>query len=191
MHFKSDNYYEQTFSSLALHGEKAPEKIFENCVFEKCQLVDCSFEKSKFLDCRFQECVISAVDLHNCRITEPSFKQCKIMGIDWTKIDLLREPIFEKCQLSMSNFRMLKLSKVRMTDCEVREVDFGETEMKEAVLTGSNFETSRFFKTALTNADFRKARNYEIDITTCKITGAKFSYPEVVSLLKGLEIIIE
>lgn len=40
-------------------------------------------------------------------------------------------------------------------------------------------------------ADFRGARGYAIDIKNNNLEGAKFSYPEVVSLLSSIDIIID
>jgi uncharacterized protein YjbI with pentapeptide repeats len=42
---------------------------------------------------------------------------------------------------------------------------------------------SKFQNTNLANADLRTAKNYYIDPTHNKLKGARFSYPEVLSLL--------
>jgi fluoroquinolone resistance protein len=191
MSFSEENYYEQTFVKLSLNGEVLRAKTFEECVFEDCRFLNCSFEKSRFLNCRFNGCVISAVNVLNCRFIQPVFRKCKVIGIDWTKTMLIREPEFYNCQIDLSNFRMLKIPKTKIINCEAKEVEFTETDFTGAVFTGTNFAESRFFKTNLSGADFRGASNYNIDITNNTIKKAKFAHPEAVSLLNNLDITIE
>jgi fluoroquinolone resistance protein len=191
MSFHDENYFQQTFIKLSLEGEVIKTKTFEECIFEDCRFLDCSFEKSRFLNCCFNGCVISVVNVLGCRFVRPIFLKCKVMGIDWTKTMLFREPEFRDSKIDFSNFRMLKMSKAKIVNCEAKETEFTETDFTEAVFTGTNFEKGRFFKTNLTRADFRGARNYNIDIINNTITKAKFSYPEAASLLLSLDISIE
>jgi fluoroquinolone resistance protein len=191
MSFNEEYYYKQTFAGISLINEAVRAKNFEECVFEDCHFLNCSFEKSRFLNCQFHGCVISAANLLSCRFVQPVFRKCKVMGIDWTKTILLREPEFYDCKIDFSNFRMLKIPKAKMISCEAMEVEFAETDFTDAVFTGTDFEKSRFFKTNLSGADFRSAKNYSIDITNNTIMKAKFSYPEAISLLNNLDITIE
>ena len=63
-------------------------------------------------------------------------------------------------------------------------------------LAGSDFgnsdlQASKFQNTNLEKANFVGAKNYYIDPTQNKLKKAKFSSPEVLSLLAGFEIEIE
>ncbi len=189
--FTEDSDYQQKFAKLSLTGEIVKGVTFEECVFEDCRFLDCSFEKSRFISCRFDGCVISAPNLLSCRFNQPVFNRCKVIGIDWTRVMYLKEPEFHGCQLNYSNYRMLKIPKTKMLNCEAKEVEFTETDFTGAVFTGTDFAKSRFFKTNLTGADLRGAKNYSIDIASNIISKAQFSYPDVVSLLNNLDIIIE
>lgn len=191
MDFESQNYYEQTFEKILLDSAVVSVKTFEDCIFKDCRFINSSFERSRFLNCHFQGCVISAVNLLDARFIRPVFRKCKVLGIDWTKTRLLQEPEFYECQLNLSNFRMIKISKAKIINCEAMEVEFTETVLAGAILTGTNFNKSRFFKTDLSGADLRGAKNYEIDITNNDIRKAKFSYPEAFALLNNLDITIE
>jgi len=188
---KEDTYYQQTFSKLSLAGEIINVKTYEECVFENCRLIDSTFDKTRFLNCRFNGCVVSAVKLIGCRVIQPVFQKSKVIGIDWTRVTLLKEPEFNTCQIDYSNFRMLKIPKTKIINCEAKECEFAETDFTGAVFTGTNFEKSKFFKTNLSGADLRGAKNYNIDIANNIIKKAKFSYPEAISLLSNLDIIIE
>ena len=85
----------------------------------------------------------------------------------------------------------MKPPRLKIINCEAKEVDFIETDLTGGVFTGTDFEGSRFFKTNLTNADFKGARNYMIDARNNTLKKTKFSLPEALSLLNGLDIIIE
>ncbi len=191
MNFDEENYYKQTFARFLLSGEAVQSKTFEECIFEDCHFLNCSFEKSRFLSCHFRGCIISVVNLTSCRFIQPVFRKCKVIGIDWTKVTLLREPEFYNCKIDFSNFRMLKMPKTKIINCEALEVEFVETDFTDSIFTGTDFEKSRFFKTNLSGTDFRGAKNYSIDITNNTIKKAKFSYPEAISLLNNLDIVIE
>jgi len=58
------------------------------------------------------------------------------------------------------------------------------------VFRGSDLEGSLFHKTGLERADFSGARAYAIDPTANRIKKAKFSYPEVLTLLAPFEIVV-
>jgi fluoroquinolone resistance protein len=103
----------------------------------------------------------------------------------------VRDIAFKDCQLNFSNFRMLKIPGVKMTGCEVKDADFTETDLSKGDFTGTDFEKTRFFKTNFSGANLKSARNYYIDIQNNTIKKAKFSYPEVLTLLNSLDIIIE
>ncbi len=78
-----------------------------------------------------------------------------------------------------------------MVKCEAKEVDFTETDLSHSDLKGTDFEKSRFFKTNLAYADFKGARNYYIDARVNTLKQTKFSLPEALSLLNGLDIILD
>jgi uncharacterized protein YjbI with pentapeptide repeats len=127
----------------------------------------------------------------NCRFIEVEFNRCKVIGIDWTKTELLREMAFKDCQLNYSSFRLMKISLITMIDCEVKDADFTEADLSKGDFKNTDFEKSRFFKTNLSGANFKGARNYAIDPLNNTLKKTRFSYPEVQTLLQGLDIIIE
>ena len=78
-----------------------------------------------------------------------------------------------------------------MQNCVAREVDFAETNFSETNLRGTDFTAARFANTNLTKADLRQAKNYSIRPDSNKIKKAKFSLPEAMLLLYGLDIELE
>ncbi len=163
-------------------------KEYEECEFVNCSFIETTFKKCRFIDCKFKNCRISALKPVDSTYIEVSFSGSKVEGVDWTKAEIVRELSFENCSLNYSNFNMLKLPKIKIVNCEAKEVTFSETDLSEANLEGTDFEKSVFFKTNLSKASLKNAKNYWIDIMVNKLTGASFSLPDAIDLLKPLKI---
>ncbi|MCR4326051.1 MAG: pentapeptide repeat-containing protein [Candidatus Roizmanbacteria bacterium] len=191
MVFNQDDYFKNTFSKLSLSRQNIREIEFEDCTFNRCSFVNSTFLQCKFIHCVFQECMLSAVLPTNCHFIDVSFVDSKVIGIDWTKAQQVQNLSFKECQINYSNFRMLKLPKTKMVDCEAKEVDFVETNLSNSELTNTDFERSIFSKTNLTKANLVGAKNYLIDARSNTIKKARFALPEALSLLDSLDIIIE
>ena len=191
MAFLKDAYYQEKITKNSLAGEHIQSVVFEECEFTYCDFPGCRFEKCRFLNCKFDECDLSNIIPVNCQFIEPEFTRCKVIGIDWTKAEKIKELNFLECLVNYSNFRLLKLTKIKMVKCEAKEIDFIETDLSQGDFRDTDFENSIFFKTNLTDADFSRATNYVIDINTSILKRTRFSLPEALSLLTNLDIIVE
>jgi fluoroquinolone resistance protein len=191
MSFPENSYYHEKFAKISLSNEHLASKLFEECEFNGCTFINCRLEKCRFLNCKFNECIISAVIPVDCRWIEPGFTKCKVMGIDWTKTLELRDPVFKESQINYSSFKLMKLPGIKLINCEAREVDFTHADLSRGDFKNTDFEGSRFFKTDLTDADLKGSKNYLIDVKNNTLKKTRFSYPEVIDLLKSLDIIIE
>ncbi len=188
---KSSIYYQKTLSDITLTKKSIKDKEFEECRFIKLHLTDCSIEKCKFINCTFEDCILSAIKPFNSTFNEVEFNNSKIIGCDWTMAAKVDSISFSNSQISYSNFRFLKLPKLKLINCIAKEADFTEADLSEGDFTATDFEGARFLKTNLTKANFKKALNYLIDIKSNTITKAQFSYPEAINLLKCLDITVE
>jgi fluoroquinolone resistance protein len=191
MLLKETAYYKEKFTALSWEKEIADSIRFEECTFSECRLIECKFEKCVFIECKFEKSTVSAINPTGSRFLNPNFILCKVMGFDWAKAAKLQELNFNECHLDYSNFSSLQLPKIRMTKCSAKEARFVESDMSDGVFTDTDFQGSTFFKSNFSRADFRRAKNYEIDIKNNTLKKARFSMPEVLSLLYGLEIEIE
>lgn len=191
MDFTKNDYYQEKFTTLSLSNEVIKEIEFEECEFNNCSFVDCKFEKCRFINCKFNDCMMSAIILTQSRFSEVNFSNCKVIGFDWSSTEYIQDINFKSCQINYSNFRMLKLRKLKMISCEAKEVDFTETDLSEGILTDTDFEKSIFLKTNLTKANFRGAKNYYIDARYNTVKKAIFSLPEALSFLSSLDIVID
>ena len=191
MDFIKSSYFQESFLNLSLSNETIKSKEFEECEFNGCSFIACKFQKCKFIECKFNDCVISAINPVDSWITDVTFSKCKVIGCDWAKASQIHGFSFMDCQINYSNFAMLKLPKIKLTNCEAKEVDFTETDLSQGSFAGTDFDKSMFSKTNLTKADFRGAVNYYIDPRNNVLKQTHFSLPEALSLLSCLDIVID
>jgi fluoroquinolone resistance protein len=191
MDLKQDSYYQEKLNKIASNNEHLKAKRFEECEFTNCSFSGCKFEECKFLNCKFNDCDLSSIGLIHSHFVEVQFLRCKVIGIDWTKAQRISELSFTGCLVNYSNFRLLKLPKIKMVKCEAKEVDFIETDLTDGDLRYTDFEKSVFFKTNLTGTDLRGATDYAIDVKTNTLKKTRVSLPEAMSLLYTLDIIID
>jgi len=78
-----------------------------------------------------------------------------------------------------------------MTDCEVLESDFMQTNLTKANFKGSRFTGTSFLDCNLTRANFENAEDYTINLLRNRTEKAIFALPEAMSLLKTFDIIIK
>ena len=184
-------HFQENFTGLELSDEVIKSVTYDECTFDSCNCIGTGFINCDFISCTFTDCTLSAVSPVGCRFDGVTFTDCKTIGIDWTKTRQFREVVFVNCQLNYSSFKLMKIPRIKMTGCEVKDADFSEAVLTKGDFRNTDFEMSRFMKTDLSGADFKDARNYAIDPRSNTLKKTRFSYPEVVSLLNSLDIIIE
>lgn len=124
------------------------------------------------------------------------FKESKIIGVNWSEASSVTgsigEPLhFSKSIINHSTFSGLNLKKITIKECTAKDVDFRDADLTGSDLRDTDFIDTIFLNTNLTEANFTGAVNYSINATANKIKKAKFSLPEAMSLLYGLNIILD
>ena len=193
-YIKDDNF-NQTYLKLNLHNEKLADVRFEECVFDKCTFHEIYFKSCKFLNCVFKVCDINMMKVTDCSFTNIRFEDSKIIAVDWTEANWSKHVIlnalnFENCIMNHSTFIGLNLTNINMINCIAKDVDFTDANLTQANCTHTDFSNSRFINTNLTKADFRNALNYAINVNQNLLKKTRFSLPEAMSLLYGLDIIL-
>lgn len=190
--FLKKEFENQTFKKASLLEADLKSKIFSRVTFEGCDLSQSNFTGSRFLECKLIGCNLSLVKMDGCRLQQVEFEHCKLVGVDFTKCDKTFLMIkFKKCLIGTSNFSDLDLRNTPFHECVIRDTYF-----KESILIGADFGKSDLAGSLFHNANLSKANligaiNYSINPLTNKLMKAKFSKPEVLSLLDHLDIIIE
>lgn len=195
--FKDLSNTKATFSNLRWTEQAVDGAHYDECVFDHCVFNGSSFTHCQFVSCRFVGCDLSNLVVTASRFRDASFESTKLLGIDWTKADAMRDPHantalrFTDCVLDLCNFFGLNLRSARFERCEAAEVTFTEADLRDALFRRTNLARARFHNSNLERADFREAMNYTIDPRANKVKGARFTLPEAVALLRGLDVIIE
>jgi uncharacterized protein YjbI with pentapeptide repeats len=192
IHFESgETYYDEDFSGEEWVQGVVTAVTFEDCTFTDCQFNETQFQRCTFRDCQFKNCDLSLIDVEYCTLQRTKFQDCKMVGINWSKIGRIQWPEFHDCNLSYNTFMELDLTRAIITGCTAKEAYFDSANLTDANCTRTDFSESRFFHTDLTRADFTTARNYFIAPHLNTLKKTKFSMPEAMALLHGLDIILD
>jgi fluoroquinolone resistance protein len=188
----------QQFKGLALPNEQFERKTFTACVFEKCSFRESVFSHCKFQDCKFLHCDLSLIVLKECSFKSTLFEDSQLIGVNWADTNLAQmkhvfaKPVdFVSCVLNHSTFMGANLKNILLTKCIARDVSFEEANLSHANCTFTDFSDSRFLHTNLTETDFTDATNYSISASINTLRKTKFSMPEAMSLLYGLDIVLK
>ncbi|PQO25575.1 hypothetical protein C5Y96_24905 [Blastopirellula marina] len=185
-------FHDVTFTGLDLSGAQLRNKEFSNCRWESChffetELVECNFE-----DCFWKSCNLSVTVLKGAGFVDCRFYGSKLLGVNWAAGTRMPFRVsFENSDLSNSSFARMRLTKIQMKRCRLREADFSHTKMPYADLSGCDLKDARFFGTDLSNANLRNAEAYCIDPTQNTLKGARFSLPEALSLLQPFQVVVD
>lgn len=163
--------------------------IYEECIFDGCDLTGADLSDSRFYGCEFIECNLCNTLFDRCRLSDVSFKNCKITGVRFDAVDALIVTIgFSSSTLDVCDFTGMNLKGISIKESRVRECFFEDADLSESVLTDSDFEKTRFFHTDMQKSDLRGSFNLDIDPTQNNVKGACFSYPGVMGLLAPFEV---
>ena len=189
-------YANQIFDEIDLQESRVEQSGFEDCEFVGCNFFGTHFARCKFVDCDFKRSNLCLIKLDQSKFCETHFRDCKITGVNWTSLDwggfTIASPIFfESCDLSFSVFDALELREFFMHSCKAHELDFSECDLEGSDFYRTDFLNARFFRTKLNNCNFVESINYYIDPIENSIDGARFSSPEVLSLLSPFNIKID
>lgn len=189
-------YHDQTFRELRLDAQVRREITFTDCRFVDCSFHEAALSACRFNGCQFTGCDLSLASLAGCLLSGVTFEKCKLIGVDWTRLDWESERLdltlaFERCALNHSTFIGLDLAELTLRNCQAVNVDFRECSLRGGDLRGTDFNEALFLHSDLRGADLRQARNYSIAPHENQISGARFAMPEALALLYHLDIRLE
>ncbi len=193
-----ENYYEeqvikgQKYQNLTKEQSKFIDCTFENCSFEDCTILGCVF-----VNCKFYKCNIISLTSKHSEVKNVIFQQCNLIGIHcWNELMPIGKYAhaiekLESCYMKYNSFIEIPFRKFDFSSNVIHESAFEECDLQESNFRNCRLEATQFFKCDIRKADFREAKGYVIDIPSNKMKQAKFSFPEVTSLLASLEIKID
>lgn len=186
-------YYEEQYKAEDASGLVLRDVEFEECQFIDCDLSNSEFINCKFVNCDFSQCNLSLVRLTNSTLFGLNFRDCKLVGVDWTRASWASyhvdfELAFTRCILNDSSFFGLTLHDLSLEECKVHDVDFREGDFSQSSMTLSDFSHSQFMRTNLSSVDFSDSHSFAINVLENQLKGARFTRYEALSLLEGLGI---
>ncbi|MCI8612356.1 MAG: pentapeptide repeat-containing protein [Clostridia bacterium] len=189
------SYSDRTFKEIVKENEVIAKLEFTDCVFENCRFTECMFEDCNFCECKFVNCSLVSVDARDTGMLFSSFSNCTLVGLQWNHFQSgsVSFPVqkFEKCNLKYNSFEKMNFKKFDFMQSEITVGTFIGCNLCESSFKNCNLKDTEFIDCDLRKSDFRKASGYKIDLTGNRAYGAKFSYPDAVSLLSSFGIIIE
>lgn len=191
------NYHEtESFNGLNLNGAALKNHKFVDCSFKDCTLENCQIGSCSFVGCTFDNCTIINPQSLFSEIKNSAFENCNLIGVVWGELcsaEKFASPIgtFQNCCLKYNTFYDMNLLKFDFSGNIIQDSLFEKCNLKESRFRDCRLDKTTFLQCNLTKADFREAMGYIIDIKTNLLKNARFSFPEVISLLNTLDIQID
>lgn len=166
--------------------------LFEDCTFENSLFNGTSIRNTNFRNCTFRNCRFMNVEFESVKLSGARFTECSLIGLQFDTFGF-REISFHtmNSRLEACVFEEVDISGAELEESLLRECSFLACELEGASFAGSDLPGTVFEQNNLTRANFRRAQNYELNPQNNKITKAQFSTPEVLTLLKYLNISID
>ncbi|HEX2867362.1 MAG TPA: pentapeptide repeat-containing protein [Ignavibacteriales bacterium] len=186
--FEEEFYQDDKFTLGQFSNGELREREFTGCSFENINFEKSKFKYVRFEDCTFNKCNMGLIKITGSRFIDCTFKDCKMLGINWQEAEGPVEIKINRCTLDYSVFYGLDLRRIEITESIAKEVNFENADLSRGNFNGTDFYLSKFKNTNLSSADLRDARNYDINPEFNKIKKARFSMPEVMTLLQCFDI---
>jgi len=186
--FEDDYYQKISFEGRDYSKRELKNREFAEVKFIKMNFEETHFNTVRFENCSFIACNLSLVKLKSCRFIDCRFDSCKIIGVNFMEADGSPVVKFNECKINYCIFYGMDIRRIGIINCEAREVNFENSDMTKASLRGSDLLDSIFRNTNLTGADLSQAVNYNINPEFNTIRKARFSMPEVMTLLQCFNI---
>ncbi len=180
-----------TFVKQDFTISRLPKADYENCVFTDCQFQEGYLDNQQFVECQFIDCDLTNANIAHTQFNTVLFHGCKLVGLHFELCDpLLFSATFNSCNLSLSCFYEMELSKMEFVDCKMHGTDFGMTNLSSSIFDGCDLKNALFENTNLRNTNFSTAINYSIDPNRNSIKKAIFNSQGLSGLLKIYDIVI-
>ncbi|QED39043.1 pentapeptide repeat-containing protein [Antarcticibacterium arcticum] len=182
----------QDFKNKDFTAEELYPAEFESCIFTNCNFSQQNLGPFSFIDCKFENCDFSLSQFAGTTLRDVLFSNCKLMGLRFDACNpFLLSFEFQDCILDFSSFYKLNIKGTHFSKCRMRETDFTETNLSNAVFDSCDLSGTTFSNSILQKADLRTSQNFSIDPEVNSITAARFSRANIAGLLGRYKIIIE
>ena len=184
--------YDQAYEHFHASDKPFETGEYEACVFSYIDFGGANLTDFNFSGCVFEHCNLSGVRLDGAILRDCQFHHCKMLGLRFETCNTLIFSVsFADCLLDHSSFYQLKLKKMPLQRCSLKEVDFTEADLSGCTFNQCDFLSATFYQTILEKSDFRNSFNYSLDPELNRIKKARFSTSGISGLLDKYDIQIE
>lgn len=186
----------QVVEELRLEDGTLSDMTYSECTLRKWSLAKVVMRNVAFVNCTFDACSFRNVAFRGCSMLNGVFRDCTLLGLDWSEMRrhgarLSMIAAMRRCGIRYNTFINVKMARIDFEESILHDCFFQECALKLAVFKGTDFRDTIFQNCDLSGADFRDAHGYAIDIRNNVVTKARFSQPDVIGLLCGMDIFIE
>lgn len=189
----SNTLFENQKITQLLFPENPPKETdFIDCTIENCNLFERDLSQLNFTNCTFSGSDLSMSKLINTQLNNITFKNCKIMGVDFSKCTgFLFEVNFYDCIIDFCSFENLKMQSTVFKNTSMKGVDLTGVNLQKSSFLNTDLLDARFSYTNLKESDLSSAYNFTISPTQNSIKKAVFSENNISGLLNefGIKII--
>lgn len=161
---------------------------FEKCLFQNFNLQELTAKNTRFIDCHFIHCNFSNAIFTNSSFKDVQFENCKLLGINWTSCKSISHLHFSRCFLDYSSFREMDLRLCHWDECEMKTLDFSQSNLANTRIIHCNLQDTAFHQTNLEKADLTDSFNLHLDLRENKLKHAIISTSAALSILETMGI---
>jgi fluoroquinolone resistance protein len=187
-----EDYEDDYFEKYTLDSEDMTNKVFQDCHFKSCRFSYCDFSYSVFRNCTFENCEFTVIKVISAGFSNCEFTECRLQGINFAECNGYQfYSDFKETIIGHCFFGEMDLKERSFNKCRFKNTEFTKTNLKKSDFKEVDFEETIFSDCNLEKADFTRARGYTIHPMENRMKGAIFSYPDVITLLSPLGIVIK
>ncbi len=165
---------------------------FELYRFSNFDFTQVNLSGRRFTECLFENCNFAGASIGNAALQNVAFEGCKLLGLPFHACrDMLFDVHFDQCQLDYASFQGKVMPNTRFVGCSLREVDFTQTDLTNAVFQDCSLLNAVFNATKLNGADFITAHDVVLDPEANQLRQARFATHSLPGLLTKYGLVIQ
>jgi uncharacterized protein YjbI with pentapeptide repeats len=183
-------FEDETFTELDLAAQVIAGKEFVRCTFRNLKLGATRWPASIFEDCIFDDCDLARMVPAQMRLRGVEFRRSRLMGIDWTDVAKNPELRFVDCNVRYASFVGTNLRKTEFLRCALNESNFVSADLCAATFPECDLTGASFSACDLTKADLSGARGLFLDPTKNRVKGLRVPLELAVLLAESAGMIV-
>lgn len=138
------------------------------------QVIDFKIDNICFNGCKFINVDFSRYPLKKVSLIDCIFEKCNLSGSDFSNTSIYR-CTFEECNLLGSNFIMSGIIDVSIIDSKCDYINFSDSKFKHFLLKNSSVKEGRVVHSILDDVSFENVNFNESEFLNTKLGGIDFS----------------